>query len=104
MRYTESIYFSIERGALGIEEVQYRDPLPAICKVSVMTSGDSGLYCTTRARSSGAATLCATFFGLQGAKARRIQFGSTDADGILFVPPERSLIVTQYKEGVEPVK
>ena len=28
--------------------------------------------------------------------------GSTDADGILF-PPERSLIVTQYKEGVEPV-
>ena len=38
---TESIYFSIERGALGIEEVQYRDLLPAICKVSVMTSGDS---------------------------------------------------------------
>ena len=50
MRYTESIYFSIERGALGIEEVQYRDPLPAICKVSVMTSGDSAPYCATRAR------------------------------------------------------
>ena len=32
----------------------------------------------------------------------RIQFGSTDADGILF-PQERSLIVTQYKEGVESV-
>ena len=101
MRYTESIYFSIERGALGREEVQYRDPLPAICKVSVMTSGDSAPYCATRCS---AVTLCATFFGLQGAKARRIQFGSTDADGILFVPPERSLIVTQYKEGVEPVK
>ena len=98
MCYTESIYFSIERGALGIEEVQYRDPLPAICKVSVMTSGDSAPYCAS-ARGSGAATLCATFFGLQGAKARRIQFGSTDADGILF-PLERSLIVTQYKEGV----
>ena len=48
MCYTESIYFSIERGALGIEEVQYRDLLPAICKVSVMTSGDSAPYCATR--------------------------------------------------------
>ena len=62
MCYTESIYFSIERGALGIEEVQYRDPLPAICKVSVMTSGDSAPYCKTRARQAAAQLHCAPLF------------------------------------------
>ena len=60
MRYMESIYFSIERGALGIEEVQYRDPLPAICKVSVMTSGDSAPY--RDARAAAAQLHCAPLF------------------------------------------